>query len=258
MKYLYFLSTVGIVVCCSGLESLVDCPEGEEVSSTTGQCVPQSEDEKAVLAMNSGDLDTAQTILETLIAEEPEVYIRYPRLATVYALQGGVDLLEIAQSQSEGGGGGGGGLGDIGAYLPEPDPNDMASYEAKVVKIGLAKDTLLRVPEVDLNELKAKFQLSIYQSAYSVMYMNQFVLPKAPGSDEISEESIENLTPEAAVEIISNLRDSRVNIADEDPEAAAKIDAVLIEIDSQEGGTDEEKLQEFLKQQNGAGEEDEG
>ncbi|MFK7873555.1 MAG: hypothetical protein AB8C84_10415 [Oligoflexales bacterium] len=249
VKFYFYVFLVFIgSISCQGLQSLVECPDGEGASGV-GQCVPQSDDEKAVLAMNSGDYSSAQELLEALIAAEPEVYIRYPRLATVYALQGGVDLLEIAQSQSSGESSGSG-LDSIGAFLPEPDPDQMEDYTAKVTKVGLAKDTLNRIPAAELLELKAKFQLSIYQSAYSVMYMNQFVIPVSPGSNEISAESLENLTPEAALVILSNLRSSSSNIAEEDPEAAEKIDAVLEQIDAQEGGSDDEKLQEFLKAQN--------
>ena len=232
-----------------GQKSFVDCEEELDIGDPDRTvCVAKTDDEVAMLALNNGNLTKAQTLLEKLIEENPTDWFRYPRLAAVYARQGGFDLINIIDIK----GGGGGFLGVVGEFLPTPNPDDITSYVALVEKVGLAKDTLLlmpsteRIPGDTLYGASAEIQLTLYQTAYSIMFMNQFALPSSDGSGDLDPERLEEMTPEDAAVILDNLAQASRNSEQSDPETAAKIDAALEEIDAFPGADNKEKIVNYL------------
>ncbi|MBI2602163.1 MAG: hypothetical protein HYW48_03825 [Deltaproteobacteria bacterium] len=215
-----------------------------------GTCVDQTQDEKAMIALNAGDYDTAQTLLEALIAFEPEEYFRYPRLAATYAAQGGFDITELGQIDQKAAGTESF-LDAIGAFLPTPDPNDLGSYREKVSTIEKARGQLIKMPESERTKgetfygASAALQLTLYQSAYSVMFMNQFAIPD-PTTGEIDVEALQSMTIDDAITILNNFRDSVAISQAENPEIAEKITNGLAQIEQAEGATDREKIISFL------------
>jgi len=222
-----------------GTDSLVDCAHKTQFSQN---CSEQTRDEQAVLALNAGDLTTAQSLLEGLIAQYPDEYFRYPRLAVVYAEQGGFDLLSVTQLQTSA-------AKDIteliGEFLPSPAKLTKNEYEEVLTKMFEAKELLLEMPGAERTKSEdyyygasAELQLTLYQSAYSIMFMNKFA---------VSPESLADLTLDDAITIIENLKDAALNAGKVSPETAEKIEEALAQIDSAEGADNKEKLEAFIK-----------
>lgn len=244
-KTFNFLAILFLYPQC-GKESLVDCNDPK-----VGACVEQTDDEKAMIALNAGDYNTAQTLLEVLIAFEPEAYFRYPRLAATYAAQGGFDITDLGQIDQESAGSASF-LDAIGKFLPTPDRNDLGSYRQKVDKIEQARDVLKKMPESERRKgetfygASAALQLTLYQSAYSVMFMNQFAIPD-PTSGEFDPESLSSMTVDDALTILNNFRDSVAVSQADNPEIAEKLANGLEQIEQSEGATDREKIISFLE-----------
>lgn len=240
--WVVYLILIGLVVSC-GQESIGECKD----DGTPSGCIEKSEDEKAMIALNAGDVATAQAILEKLIAEQPTEYFRYPRLASIYAEQGGFDLLQAATIQT----GGGDIVESISLILPDPKISEDAEYDGYIGKLQQAKELLLAIPD-DKRAMNAEFysnaaqiQLTLYSSALSVMVLNKFT---PPTPDQTA--NVEDLTAEDAVLIIGSLRDAAKSSETTNPEVSSQINQVLSQIDSFEGETDEEKLAAFIASRN--------
>lgn len=252
---------IGLLFAClirCGQGSMVEC--GQDLAKETEQsnCTPKTDDERAMLALNSGDLDLAKSLLEALIEAHPLEYFRYPRLASVYASLAGFDLTDIS---SFGGGGGSGGddsfLGSVGRFLPTPEADDLDGFSQKVDLMGQAKEILMDMPAAHRTKgseyfyaASAELQLTLYSSAFSVMYMNQFAIPSTDGSGDIDPDRLRDITAEDAVIILQSLADA-ADSSDESPENAAAIREALAEIESQEGENDREKIIAFLEADGG-------
>ena len=225
-----------------GQDNMFACDD----QGTPSHCVEQSDDEKAMAALEDNDLDTAETILERLIGEEPRQYFRYPRLAAVYARQAGFDLLTATSAGSQGGDF----LDQVAVFLPDPKVVPSAAYDGFVDKMEQAKQTLQAMPGAEriagekFYGASASFQLTLYSSALSVMLLNKFT----PSGDALADQQrLESLTIEDAAEIISSLKDAAVTSAQDDPEVSAKINGILAEVDQQEGDDDQERLRSYLE-----------
>ncbi len=214
-------------------------------------CTSQSDDEKAMIALNEGDYDEAQRLLEALIADDPLAYFRYPRLGATYAAQAQFSLTNLSQLNT----GSSSGLFDkISGFLPTPDPNNLAAFQPILAKMKQARTILLAMPKVERTKgtsfygASAELQLILYQMAYSIMYINQFTVKTSSGA--LDPNVLASMTIEDAQAIIQNLVDAAQISGQTNPafsEAASKINA---QIQSTSGSDDKEKVSGFLKARN--------
>lgn len=239
---LYFLFCIFLLSC--GQDSLVSC----QTATSKSKCVEQTDDEKAMIALNDNQLTQAQALFETLILQDPSSYFRYPRLAAVYAKQAGFDILSAASASS----GGGDFLDQISSFLPVPDLFAKDVYGEFIKKMTAAKQTLEKMPFEERQQgfkfygTSASFQLTLYSSALSIMILNQF---RPKGTPEADAAKIASMTVEDAVQIISSLKDAAINSQTSDPEAAEKINSFLQKLDEQPGSSEQEKLKSYLEAQ---------
>lgn len=237
-----------------GRNSLAACKGTLAEELKQKNCVKKSPDERAVLAFNEGDYALAQSLLEELIAAEPDQFFRYPRLAAVYSVQGGFDLFDLANIKG-GGDSNGGFFGSVSEFLPTPDPENLPDFKDKVTKIGQAVHLLEAIPADNRTvgstfyAASASLQLTLYQTAYSIMYLNQFAVPVTAGSTQIDPERLSSLTIEDAKIILNNLGAAAKNAETTDPATAAKITGIVAAINSQDGGDSRQNLIAFMQSQ---------
>ena len=150
---LFFISTCGsdnYAVCKGGLK--------EEVK--TQACSPRTADERSMIALEIGELEIAQSILEALIQDNSQGWFRYPRLAAVYAQQGKVDFIEILKvslDQQEGGASLSSIqigfslkskediLSTVGKVLPSLSDTSLEVYDGYIAKVQAAIDLLKKI-----------------------------------------------------------------------------------------------------------------
>lgn len=219
--------------CGSG--NFFDCNEGYASS----QCERLTKDEQARLALDRNDMDSAVELLTELIAEEPSNYQRYPLLAAAYAGKSGLDLFNVVTADF---GGSSSILQVMESFLPMPDELG-SSYNDSLTDMSSAVSTLLAIPESlrsstssDKFAASAVLQLTLYQSAYGVMYLNKFTY----GAGGYDPSLLASMTPEDAV-IILNAFIGAASAAGGGG-ASSSATAAISAIQSQPGATDRERL----------------
>lgn len=198
-------------------------------------CQDLSDDEKAMLALNSGDFGTAITLLKKLIKLEPKKnYVRYARIASAYVGKAGVDILTINPDEV-------GGKEGLGSFLPSPKEGQLDEYEAKITLMGNAVSNLESIPEkkVDAEGFRKSydFQLALYQMSFSLMMMKKF--------SEISS-NLENLDINDAEEILQAMSAAALASSKFSPSLQKKLDENVEKMDSAEGADNGEKMRNFL------------
>ncbi len=228
-----------------GQTSLIMC----SVRST--YCVSQTEDEKAMLALNDGDYALAQQILEALIAKYPLEYFRYPRLAATYASEAGflltniVDLNTSASSSL---------FDQVRAFLPTPNAQDLGAFQGQLKKMGQARSLLLLMPKIQRMQgtsfygASAEFQLVLYQFAYSIMFLNQFAVMTSSG--KLDPKILATMTVADAVLIFTNLAQAAQYAGLENPSFGQAVAEVTTQIQAKDGADDRAKMIQFLQTQN--------
>ena len=252
---LIFLMAILLGSC--GSINIADCSYRGFLKALV-HCSQPTDDEKAMLALNAGDAETAQAILEPLIAAHPLDYFRYPRLAAAYALQASVDVLTIATSNQGGSdsesSSGGSPLQSIGKFLPTATRENLPEYKVKVGLLNQAKNLLLSIPDEVRGDASiaysgsAAFQLLLYQLSYSIMFMNQFTIPISTDSKALDPSILASMTTEDATNILSNLSDALDVAGAISPENSEKIKDVLSTLNTQDGQDNREKLMNYLQQ----------
>ena len=240
MKKILILTLISITTC--GKKSLVDCKWDLSRTKKSSDCEPKSDDERAMLALDAGDLALAQSILEPLIEKYPEEYFRYPRLAAVYADLGGFKLLDVAQATKNGGGGVG--ADSVDSFIPIPVGGQMDVYLAQIEWIKKAKDLLFVMPEDERQKDNGKFygasaqlQLILYQTMYSLMQIKRFTTSVA---------DLSQLTAADATELLSSLLKTAEVSGNVNPELADKVKGFTDKINAQEGATNQDKVSKYL------------
>ena len=253
-------------VAC-GSSSPITCPDGQvPVKQSALQrvlkrptCLPHSADERAMIALNQGDYETAITILDPLVAAAPQEYFRLPRLATAYAGRGGVILLAAVQKLQAGSSGGAGSSSPLAAIIPSYDSHRRAAYKAKIADVSHARDLLVaRMPaslrsanSPNLFGASAALQLFIYRTSSSLMLLKTFVVPTGIGNSKPDPAILSSLSPADASTIIGNLQAS-VNDSKNGtggglgPTTAAAVQNILNVIYAQPGANQAEQLQSYL------------
>jgi len=245
LKYLLIMLWAVNLNSCQQDTNVYDCEDGRKELT----CSDQTAEEKAMASMKAGEFVTASAIYKELIVAEPEKYKLYALRGAALAGESGFRILDLVNVTF---GGDGSLIELLGDFLPSPaDYETPALYGKAVDTMKLSVNQLLAIPANLRSETSeetyspsAIFQLTVYQSAYSLMLMNKFALNV---EGEFDPEQLKTMTESDAVEILQSLRDA-ATVGGEDSEAlAGAIDKALVDIDSQEGGTSSEKLKKFLE-----------
>lgn len=168
-----------------GEDNVADCETGRKGIP----CTPRTAEEDARRALDESPPNYGRAIelLEPLITAEPESYARHVLLGASYAGRGGISILQLVESQLDDSGNASGSLiGSLSAILPDP-LELQESYDGAVADVGRAVSVLQLVPN-DATDADARYavsaglQLTLYRSAYSVMYLNKFVISPSTGA----------------------------------------------------------------------------
>jgi len=231
-KYIYVLVTVLFTGC--GTSNLFDCDSGYARS----RCSKLTPDEKARMALDQGDMESAVEILAELVAEDPETYQRYPLLAAAYAGKSGLDLFNVVTANF---GGDSSLLQVMGSFIPTPTQLG-AAYDQSLEDMSLSVQTLVAIPaelrsstSSDKYASSAVLQLTLYQAAYGVMYLNKFTYGAAGYDPSL----LSTMTAQDAAIILAALNGAATAA---DGSAATSAQSALAAIQAQPGASDVEKL----------------
>ncbi len=201
--------------------------------------------EKARIALDAKDFETAINLYKELIASDPLDYESYRFLSTAYAEQGGFDILKAVAGTL--GGGSANLLKSIGSFLPD-DPTD-----AQIESIRLSTEILLSLPverrsydhpEVPTASSGAQ-QLEFYQTAYSVIYINKFT--QVSGDGTLDPTKLDTMTDADVDNILNNFEAIAAASGEGQSDIVAKgAEEFISQLDGTPGDTRREKLVNYL------------
>jgi len=222
------------VLSSCGTANFFDCNVGYAGSN----CARLNKDEQARVALDNGDVAAAVELLAELVAEEPDVYERYPLLAAAYASKSGLDVFNIVTANF---GGDSSILQVMETFVPTPTALGSA-YESSLRDMNSGVQTLTAIPpslrattSSDKYATSAVLQLTLYQAAYGVMLLNKFTY-SASGYDP---SLLATMTAEDAVLILNAFLGAAEAAGGG---AATSVASALSAIQSQPGSTDQEKI----------------
>ena len=243
------LILLAVMASCGGDNNIWDCWRGFKRI----KCDKPSAEQIAQNHLNIGEFSAAIEVLTPAIAEEPTNYARYPLLAAAYAGRGGIDILGIARKKMVSGESA---LTTFSAFLPMPNNVDAATYQQDLVDVEAAVSTLRAVPSNILTDSEAFpysasaiLQLTIYQSSYSIMFLNQFII--SPTTGTITVDQLASMTPEQAEQVLTNLLavgDLPQLSGNSDMQSA--VGAIATTINEQPGATTKDKIVAYVATQN--------
>jgi len=212
--------------------------------------VEANDDEVVRATIDAGDLESAAAYLEEVIAAEPTGYKRYVQAAALYANLAGLDLLNMLLGQV--GSGSGGAMEQMSSFVPSTPTARQIGFMKRAVELLVAIPPELRSPgSVADYSASAAFQITLYQTAYSMMKINQF-FQVDPDTDAYDAETLAAMTDEEVDEILASLQASVDNASGASGEALqAKLIEALAGIEGSEGGSNREKLIAYMSAQNG-------
>lgn len=229
---------------CGGDANVADCEEGKKQVP----CSERTKEEDARKALDEGDLDTAIALLTELIAEEPDNYARNPLLAAAYASRAGFDILNVAKAKFSSGGSL---LETMTSFLPDPKDRGAAGYELSLGDMKGGVDVLRLIPTDKLAETSAEkyaasavLQLTLYQAAYSIMYLNKFAISAETGTVDLNQ--LATMSEEDALIVLENLAAAGSIPGSDDPALQTKVNEALADIKNQDGTTNSDKLKAFV------------
>lgn len=208
---------------------------------------PLTKEEKAKEALKNEDFELAIKLFQAAIKDEPDNYALFRYLAAAQAGLAGFKVYDAIADQFTGDDQN----ADLMVSLSQSLPADPSSKQLDL--LSQAIDTLLLIPEAERdpsNSKKNEFaktiatQISIYQSAYSIMYLNRFNQKLDDGS--IDRQRLESMTDEDAEAIIASLQ--AVAESAEDPALANDVTKILQEIEAKEGASQRDKLIRYLEE----------
>lgn len=210
----------------------------------------KTSEQEAKSLMNAGKYQEAIDILEPLYEDEPTEYARLPLLAAAYAGKAGIEILSLLDAQIEAASSGTSGsiFDQVKAFLPD----DYTRTELNIMDQSV--ETLLVIPESLRGETgdpdygpSAEFQLTLYQTVYSSMYVNLFVSVDPSGNLDPSK--LEDLTADDVSNILGALEGAAASQGAQSEEVSAAVSEALEEIEQQEGADDREKLINYINEQ---------
>lgn len=234
---------------CGGTANVADCEDGKKQVP----CNERTKEEDARKALDAGDLDTAIELLTQLLADEPTDYSRNPLLGAAYASRAGFDILNVAKAKFSSGGSL---LEQMAAFLPDPADRGVAGYELSLADMKASVDVLRLIPNEKLVDTTAEkyaasavLQLTLYQAAYSVMYLNKFVISATTGQVDLTQ--LSSMTDADALIVINNLIAAGQIPNSDDPALQQRVNEALADIQDQDGNTDKDKLRAFVEKEQG-------
>lgn len=248
MKFIRYLLFIVLICSSCGTKNAADCDGGQ----AGVPCSERTQDEEARLALERGDYESAVTILEKLVADQPENYQRFALLAAAYAAKAGFDLFKAASQGNTTSSESGGLTSSVGKFLPTPQQQGDTKYAESIVTMGKAVATLKAIPAAKRSatatekySTSAALQLTLYTVAYSVMYMNKFAYSSTTGAFDPSK--LATMTAADAAAILGALADAGASYGGESGEALkTSIDKALTDINGQPGASDNDKLQSYI------------
>ena len=229
---------------CGGDANVADCEEGKKQIP----CSERTKEEEARKALDEGDLDTAIALLTELIAEEPDNYGRNPLLGAAYASRAGFDILNVAKAKFSSGGSL---LEQMTTFLPDPADKGAAGYDLSLGDMKSSVGVLRLIPADKLSDVTAEkyaasavLQLTLYQAAYSIMYLNKFAISATTGQVDLGQ--LATMTDADALIILENLAAAGQIPGAEDPALQARVNEALADIRTQDGTTDRDRLRAFV------------
>lgn len=241
-----FIVIFSLIFC--GKKNVADC-----TASSSAICSERTPDENARIALNNKDYLTAIQILETLATNEPTVYTRFPLLAAAYAAQSGFDIFKAAQNTASSSNL----LATVKVFIPTPGSVSDADYKNSVLIMKKSVDRLKAIPpenraitSSDKYSTSAILQLTLYQAAYSIMYLSQFAFSAAsPTTVDINK--LKTLTDADAKIIIDSLVDAGASFSGQSgQQLKTSIDSALATINAQPGVTLKDKISTYVQTQN--------
>lgn len=229
-----FVIILSILLTACGQKNAFDCDGGIAKS----KCSQRTKFEDARIALDHGDLDTAIRLLSELITDEPTDYQRYPLLSAAYAARSGLDILNIVTANF---GGNTSMLQTMSGIIPTPATLGDA-YPQSLDDMNEANVTLLAIPAElrsatsgDKYAASAVLQLTLYQSAYAVMYLNKFTFSTSGYDPSL----LSSMTPDDAAAILNALAQAGEASGGA---AGSAAQAAIAAIQGQPGATDAEKI----------------
>ncbi len=231
-----------------GKKNVADC-----TANSSAICSERTADENAQIALENKDYSTAVQLLEDLVTKEPTVYTRFPLLSAAYAALSGFDILKAAQNTSSSGNL----LLTVKAFIPTPGTVSDSDYKISLANMKKSVDRLKLIPDAnrsatsgDKYSTSAVLQLTLYQSAYSIMYLSQFAF-SAASPNAVDVNKLATMTEDDAKTIINSLVDAGAAFSGQTGAALkASIDKALVTINAQPGATLKDKVSAYVKVQN--------
>lgn len=242
----------GTVSCGKAGTNVADCEAGNK----SVPCSERTRDEEIRRALDDGDLASAVTHLEEAIAEEPENYNRYSLLGAAYAAVAGFDIFNVVQAQF----GGSSSIFDVMKnFLPDPVALTATEYDTSLGNMKKSIDILTAIPAEKRSQTSgeryatsASLQLTLYQSAYSIMYINKFAYTAESGSN-LDIAKLESMSDADAEAILANLAAAAaVQQGEQGQGVSTAVGEAQAAIDATEGATTKEKLVNYMKAKNGS------
>jgi hypothetical protein len=203
--------------------------------------VDKTPDEEIRVAIDAENYERARVLLEEQIELHPEEYKRHVILSAVYAVLAGFDLLGAIKNDSQSDNA----IDQVSVFLTEDTTDENLELMTEAVQI------LQLIPEdqrsLDAEEsygLSAMLQLTLYQAAYAVMILNQFISID-PSTSEIDLDRLREMSDEEAEAVLRSL----IAAAESSPEGAAisgSLSTTLDAIDNSEGETTRERLIDYV------------
>ncbi len=232
---------------CGGEANVADCEEGKKQVP----CSERTKEEEARKALDDGDLDSAIALLTELIAEEPDNYGLNPLLGAAYASRAGFDILNVAKSKFASGGSL---IEQMTSFLPDPADKGAEGYDLSLGDMKSSVDVLRLIPSDKLADTTAEkyaasavLQLTLYQAAYSIMYLNKFAISATTGQVDLDQ--LATMTDEDALIILENLAAAGQIPGSEDPALQQRVNEALADIRNQDGNTDRDRLRAFVEKE---------
>jgi len=204
---------------------------------------PLTTEEKAREALRDENYTEAIELFQAAIEEDPENYQLFRYLATAIAVVSGFDLFEFFSNQIRGG------EADLSANIRQSLPSDPSLEQLNLLNqsigILLSIPVSYRDPAISSGAATKSIaiQIAIYQTGYSLMYLNRFNQKKSDGS--LDRQRLESMSDEDAEAIMSSLRSVVESSAN--PALSADVNKIINEMEAQDGDSQRDRLIQYIE-----------
>lgn len=203
--------------------------------------------EKARIALDQEDFDTAVKFYNEWIVSNPEDYESYRFLAAAYAGAGGFSVFGAIKGLAESAGDSSSSVTEVISSLIPSEPSEIqTSNMSSAINQILELPAAYRVAGDESAESakSASLQLSLYRTALSIMILKRYTKQIKSQVDQDSG-SIEEMTDEEIDLLFSNLEAAVLETSNESMKES--LEKTLADIDAQQGSSQKEKLANYVK-----------